>query len=392
MPRYDLQGAAVDHLRELSHYGAEILDSVFSELDEIAASPETIVRPLDRRTLYALREEVPYSQEFSSEDFETFLDTRAYLGRVCTFKWFIENDSRGDGYAVFYSLKPFHGLGSEERMTPTTTNMGVIDWLLSPWWLHWWKKWKEVKAAIDRGNLYREQQRYGDAIYPYERATALDPHHADAHVGLGDAYCGLERYDDAVSAYQQAIALDPQSVDAHAHFNLGRAYANLERYDEAIAAYQQGIALNPNHPYAHNNLADIYLLRGEYDKAQRHFEKRVALSSDTALNALVHLGVLARYKEIDESEKFFRRALTLWEKAWKTKLQSPAELLANKSIALLCTGQREKALETLRGALEQRQAGDTIEEIERSFELLAKSLHPPDGIEALLTLFSQAGR
>ena len=50
-----------------------------------------------------------------------------------------------------------------------------------------------------------------------------------------------EQKQDAVTAYQKAIALKPDFADAHVA--LGVALQDLGRIDEAIASYRQALAI-----------------------------------------------------------------------------------------------------------------------------------------------------
>lgn len=111
----------------------------------------------------------------------------------------------------------------------------------------------------------------------YERAIALDPTHADAHVNLGRI---LHEQGDAVAAekhYRAAAEADPQHDTAV--FNLGVALEDLGRIDEAIRAYQKALALDPDNADAHFNLAGIYERRGEKQAALRHLKVYRALGA-----------------------------------------------------------------------------------------------------------------
>jgi tetratricopeptide (TPR) repeat protein len=236
------------------------------------------------------------------------------------------------------------------------------------------------------GRVYRDLGRTDDAIAAYQRAIELDPKYATPHNGLGNVYADLGRTDDAIAAYQRAIELDPKS--AYPHNGLGNVYRDLGRADDAIAEYQRAIELDPKYASPHNNLAGIYMEQREFAQAQYHFNERIHLSPDTALNALVSLGIIARYQDDANSDDYFRRALTLWDKAWQARLQTPTGLLENKALALVCLGQREEALETLRDALDQRVPGDTLEFFR--YELLAEAPKPPDGIDEMMEMLREA--
>jgi len=65
-----------------------------------------------------------------------------------------------------------------------------------------------------------------------------------------------------------------------------------------------------------------------------------------------------------------------------------AGLLAGKAIALLCLGQKDKALAALKEALAQRLPGDVIEFTR--YELLRAAPQPPEGIEEMIALLRSA--
>jgi tetratricopeptide (TPR) repeat protein len=199
-------------------------------------------------------------------------------------------------------------------------------------------------------------------------------------------YRDLGRPDDALAEYQRAVELDPKF--ATPHNGLGNAYRDLGRPDDALAEYQHAIELDPKLESLHNNLAGIHMERREFDKAWHHFNERVRLAPDTALNALVCLGIIARHEDQPDSDDYFSRALGLWKKAWRARLQTPAGLLENKALALFCLGQKEEALGILADAITQMLPGDTIE-FDR-YTLLQTAPMPPDGIEEMVAMLKAA--
>lgn len=111
----------------------------------------------------------------------------------------------------------------------------------------------------------------------YERAIALDPTHADAHVNLGRI---LHEQGDAVAAekhYRAAAEADPQHDTAV--FNLGVALEDLGRINDAIRAYTAALELDPDNADAHYNLAGIYEQRGDKQAAIRHLKVYRTLTS-----------------------------------------------------------------------------------------------------------------
>ena len=109
-----------------------------------------------------------------------------------------------------------------------------------------------------------------DAEEAYDRALALDPEYADAHVNLGRL---RHERGDAASAeehYRRALAARPD--DSTAAFDLGVALEDLGRDLEAIDAYDSAIALDPGHADAYFNLAGVCERVGRPAAAIRHLK------------------------------------------------------------------------------------------------------------------------
>ena len=103
----------------------------------------------------------------------------------------------------------------------------------------------------------------------------------------------------------------------------GRRHARVDRdgrlalreqdiyYEEARDAFQKAVAIEPNSAYAHNNLATMYSLTGDYNSAIGEFKTAISYSPQMA-SAHYGLGLaLMNTKHYRESIPSFRRALAL---------------------------------------------------------------------------------
>ena len=123
-------------------------------------------------------------------------------------------------------------------------------------------------------------------------------------------------------------------------------------------------------------MAGGYLDLGQLDEAGKHYRRRIELSPDDALNALVALGVILWHQgQTTEAQQQFESAIALWDTAWQRRLQTEAGLLENKALALLGLGKPEDALSALDKALTRRVPGDNLEWVR--YDLLATAPFSP---------------
>jgi len=196
----------------------------------------------------------------------------------------------------------------------------------------------------------------------------------------------MERYKEALADFNKAIELKPDYAWAIAR--RGDVYQALKRYKEAVLDYQRAIHLEPDNPLHHNNLGGVYLEWRRLDDAKREFEKRVEMRLEDALNAYICLGLIAYYQgDMDGAKQQFEQALRIWDTAWEHQLQTPAALLENKAIALLCLGQSEAALQTLKEAKAWWRREDTVD-FDR-YELLSEAPQTPEGLDKVVAFLQQ---
>jgi DNA-binding transcriptional MerR regulator len=123
--------------------------------------------------------------------------------------------------------------------------------------------WYAIGAELEQADP--EQARSA-----YERALALDPGHADAHVNLGCLEHEAGRLETAERHYRAALTLRP--ADATAAFDLGVVLEDLGRLEQARAAYERSLASEPDSPDAHYNLARLHDRLGDTAAAIRHLQ------------------------------------------------------------------------------------------------------------------------
>lgn len=96
-----------------------------------------------------------------------------------------------------------------------------------------------------------------------KRAVAIEPGNPGCHYTLGLGYNGIRQYENALHHLQEAIRLQPGFGAAYT--GLCSILNDIGKPDEAIRAGETALAINPDDAFAHTNLANAYLAKGNSD-------------------------------------------------------------------------------------------------------------------------------
>jgi Flp pilus assembly protein TadD len=119
------------------------------------------------------------------------------------------------------------------------------------------------------------QGRIGEAEETFRKAIALDPGWYRPHNDLAVLLRLNKRMVEAEIHAKLAIDADPKSLDVHNTY--GNLLMRLERYGEAAEEYQRALAINPKHPWPNYNLACLYAITGEPQRALDHLTQAITL-------------------------------------------------------------------------------------------------------------------
>jgi serine/threonine protein kinase/tetratricopeptide (TPR) repeat protein len=98
-----------------------------------------------------------------------------------------------------------------------------------------------------------------------EKLIGLQPHRVEYIYELAESYFHTADVQDAIVKYQEALALDDTYFKAYNH--LGLCYSWMGDHPRALQALTQYLKLDPS-INAYDSLGDVYMLQGEYDKAE----------------------------------------------------------------------------------------------------------------------------
>jgi adenylate cyclase len=120
-----------------------------------------------------------------------------------------------------------------------------------------------AQAHAVLANIYISEHKTDAAKAELLKTLALDPSNASAH----SSYAFLLPLKDALAQFQQAAALNPEYWAIQ--MNLGGAYAELDQIPQAIKAYQDARRISPHNIEAPLEIAFLYHLQTDNDKASQ---------------------------------------------------------------------------------------------------------------------------
>jgi len=120
---------------------------------------------------------------------------------------------------------------------------------------------KEI-AAIAQACVYLN--RFRDANDLFYQATKADPGLWQAYVQWGELFLSKYNIPDASSTFEDALKVNPKAAEAH--LGLAKCWRQ-NNFDKAREAAEQALDINPNLVAAHNLLAEIEIVVGDYRAA-----------------------------------------------------------------------------------------------------------------------------
>ncbi|MBN1755524.1 O-antigen ligase family protein [bacterium] len=121
---------------------------------------------------------------------------------------------------------------------------------------------------------------YGEAELKFKRAHQLNPLSGEYCNALAQTYKTTNQPLDWLEYSSKAIKWEPYSADYH--YELGSYYLNAGRSSEALKYFSRSVELAPlSRPQHYNQLAELFLERGNFQKALETYEKvAVKFSND----------------------------------------------------------------------------------------------------------------
>jgi TolB-like protein/Tfp pilus assembly protein PilF len=223
--------------------------------------------------------------------------------------------------------------------------------------------------AFSRGVLNLRSESYESlerAIVMFERAVALDPGYARAHLELGAAYATKADYlavDElrgrAVAALRRALELQPVSVRALRE--LGAVLVSMGQEAEGFDALHRGLEIDPVDAGALGAMARaLFIGRAQFADAAAWYERALAQNPNGGWYALQLAHCCALMRDFGRGEEAARRAIALQE----------AVLSGQEGVHIIGGAMRLGHLVALQG-----RHRDAIDQFTRELDLLSQVDH-----------------
>ena len=218
----------------------------------------------------------------------------------------------------------------------------------------WAKEMEFARKALALGpNLAEAHLSMGTALYsvlgPHaskkelDRAVELNPNLALAYDQYGWTFAEIGRFDDAIAAEKKALELDP--LNTFLNTNLAFFLYWARRYEEATAQIRKTLELDPNNAFAHSILGWCLIGKGNKTEARAEFQRATTLD-----DLPWYVSSLGYACAVSGDRAKAEQILQDLEELSKQRYVSPA----NRAAVYLGLGEKEKALDWLEKAYEDR--------------------------------------
>jgi predicted Zn-dependent protease len=138
----------------------------------------------------------------------------------------------------------------------------------------------DEEISVSLGNALLDKGKPDEAMPYFRLALQMLPDFAKAYNGLGRVYLAKGQTDAALQNLRKAVEIETNLANC---YTLGCAYAQSGKPDLAIRYLQMSVELQPDFAPAHNDLGNVYLMRGQAAQAEEQW--RAALKTEPDLVA-----------------------------------------------------------------------------------------------------------
>ncbi len=172
---------------------------------------------------------------------------------------------------------------------------------------------KSRSNPLNRAIELIRQNKFEEAIDEYKKTLYSKADPFDIHYRIASLYEKLKNYDQVVYHLNEILRIDKYDNEVQklpVLRMLAQAYYLIDDIEQAFRTYFEILKINPEDAEAHYHIAFISLGQGEFDIAQKYFEKLVKLQDD--FESFFGAGICSyQNNKNTDAVKYFKEALTL---------------------------------------------------------------------------------
>lgn len=158
-------------------------------------------------------------------------------------------------------------------------------------------------------NIYQQQGKFQKALELYQGVLENNPANTTIRRKLGSLYAELGEKEKAIAEWKKLV-----KGDYNQHQQLGMIYVSHKMYTEAIESFQQAIQANPSYGYLYTQLASVYNIQGDIDKAAAtYLDGLQSVGPSTSQRASIWKSMLEIYQG-ERQEPLRKKLIAQYEK------------------------------------------------------------------------------
>ncbi|MEE3233064.1 MAG: tetratricopeptide repeat protein [Candidatus Latescibacterota bacterium] len=210
------------------------------------------------------------------------------------------------------SLVPLIVILNEHRLYLSIVGMGIVT--VAIWQNFYFQKRKLAVATFtlysigflsiscQQGTVWKNEESL------WRNAVQISPKSLKTQLRWADSLAKREDYVEAEQAYLRALLLRPGHPAAGN--NLGQLYVEIGEFEKAEEAFRTVIDHDPKILQARLNLAQLFLIRGQWIDAEEHYKEALHLGDSSGVSEKKLGQIALKYRSDPTSAiDFFARAL-----------------------------------------------------------------------------------
>jgi tetratricopeptide (TPR) repeat protein len=171
-----------------------------------------------------------------------------------------------------------------------------------------------VFAYYNRGLVFLRQNHDELAIADFTKAITLNANFIPAYYNRADAYRKDGRFDDALNDLDKVIGLNQK--DEIAYSIRATVYAANKEFERALADHDKAIELNPKSTIVYGLRGGTYMNHGQYQQAENDFNIAIQLNPQNSSPYYNMACLFSLQKDVDKACTWLNKSITIGFNNW----------------------------------------------------------------------------